>query len=119
VAACRLFDGYFNRWFADPIYRGAYPEDMVASYIAAGHLPAEEPTYIQAGDLQTIATPIDFLGVNYYTRGVISGVDAIEHANEPLTGRGTPVLDRTEMGWEVYPAGLYNLLTRLHADYRP
>jgi beta-glucosidase len=118
LLACRQFDGYFNRWFADPIYRGAYPEDMVAAYSAAGHLPAAGPSYIQGGDLQAIAAPIDFLGVNYYTRGVISA-GALEHANEPLVAPGEPVLERTEMGWEVYPEGLYNLLTRLHADYQP
>ena len=43
VAAARYFDGYFNRWFVDPLYRGAYPEDMIAAYTAEGHLACRGP----------------------------------------------------------------------------
>ena len=55
IAAARRFDGFFNRWFADPLYRGAYPDDMVAAYTAEGHLPAEGLPFVQAGDLAAIA----------------------------------------------------------------
>jgi beta-glucosidase len=113
LAAARHYDGYFNRWFADPVFRGSYPADMVAAYTAAGHLPASGPPFIQSGDMEAISTPIDFLGVNYYTRAVIgSGTTS---GTEPAASD----LERTEMGWEVYPQGLYDLLTRLQADYSP
>ncbi len=115
LAACRQYDGYFNRWFADPIYLGVYPDDMVAAYTVAGHLPPEGAPYLKDGDLQAIAAPIDFLGVNYYTRAVISSATTLDQGNMPQT----PAADVTEMGWEVYPEGLYNLLTQLHADYGP
>jgi beta-glucosidase len=110
LEACRQFDGYFNRWFTDPIFKGSYPADMVASYTEAGYLPAGGAPYEQPGDLQAIATPIDFLGVNYYTRAVVGSQGM---STEPTQ------LARTDMDWEIYPEGLYNLLTWLHADYGP
>lgn len=119
VAACRRFDGFFNRWFADPLYLGAYPEDMLAAYMAEGHLPAAGANFVQPGDLAVIATPIDFLGVNYYTRAVINSsvVQAEIQSTDALPD--VPGAEHTEMGWEVYPNGIYDLLTRLHTDYRP
>jgi beta-glucosidase len=64
---------------------------------------------IEAGDMAHIATPMDYLGVNYYSRHVAS-------AGEPFDAkaRGLPV---TDMGWEIYPRGLTDLLLRLHRDY--
>ena len=64
-------------------------------------------------ELETIATPIDFLGVNYYSRAVVRmGPDG-----RPAQTR--PTGEYTAMGWEVYPQGLYDLLTRLAHDYHP
>ena len=115
VAACRYFDGYFNRWFADPIFRGSYPEDMVAAYAEAGYLDPQ-PAFVQPGDMAAISVPTDFLGVNYYTRAVIS---AGASTGTPESLPHPPGAEETEMGWEVYPDGLYQLLVRLHADYAP
>ena len=63
-AAARLQDGVRNRWFLDPVLRGEYPADIVAHY--GPSLPT-----IADGDLEAIAAPIDFMGVNYYTRSVV------------------------------------------------
>src|SRR5262249_5271757 len=71
AADCELarhLDGYHNRWFLDPLFGKGYPQDMVADYKAAGHLPHEGPVFIEDGDLQAIAAPLDFVGVNYYNR---------------------------------------------------
>jgi beta-glucosidase len=109
--AARRHDGFFNRWFADPLFRGAYPEDMVALYAGMG---AAAP--VREGDMATIAAPIDFLGVNYYNRAVI------RHDPEGQgLGYGTlePEGEYTHMGWEVYPDALRELLVRLHRDYAP
>jgi beta-glucosidase len=99
-------DGFRNRWFLDPLLRGEYPADMLERY--ADILPA-----IADGDLRTIATPLDFLGVNYYTRGLVRA--------DPLDARPVPVdpdgVERTTMGWEVYPDGLFQLLVRLRDEY--
>jgi len=66
--------------------------------------------------MEAIAAPIDFLGVNYYTRAIISSATL---EGQALMDPVPPEAERTEMGWEVYPAGLHDLLTRLHADYHP
>jgi len=109
VAAARRFDGYQNRWFLDPLFRGEYPSDMVTLY--------EEKVRpfdaIQDGDLETIAQPIDFLGVNFYRPNLIAagdspvlGVREVEHDAE-----------RTDMGWVIVPEALTELLLRLSRDY--
>lgn len=118
-AAFRYFDGFFNRWFIDPLYRGAYPQDMIAAYTAQGYLPANGPDFVQPGDMETIMTPTDFLGVNYYSRAVLRSDQIPEDQNLPRTVAQAPREEWTEMDWEVYPQGLYELLMRLHLEYRP
>ncbi len=118
VAATRWFDGFFNRWFADPLYRGAYPEDMVAAYTAAGHLSGGGSAFVHPDDMAAIATPLDFLGVNYYTRAVIGSAGEEAAAPTPVQTEAANA-EHTEMGWEVYPAGLHDLLVRLETDYHP
>lgn len=115
--ATRHFDGYFHRWFLDPLYGRHYPADMVADYSEAGHLP-DGMHFVHDGDLDTIAVPTDFLGVNYYTRAIIHD----EEAQDNLPEQQPPATDEekwTAMGWEIYPDGLYKLLNRLHFEYTP
>ena len=102
LAKARLDDGRLVRWYMDPLFRGAYPDDVLA------HLGADAPT-IRAGDMQAIATPMDFLGVNYYTRAMAS-------AGVPWSAQDSGY-EVTDMGWEIYPEGLTALLLRLHRDY--
>lgn len=118
-AAYRHFDGAFNRWFVDPLYGRHYPADIVADYVAAGHLPAHGLDFVQTGDMEAIATSTDFLGVNYYTREVVRSSAIPESENQPRTVFPAPADEQTDMGWEIYPAGLYELLARLHFAYRP
>lgn len=112
--AARRFDGYFNRWFVDPLYGRHYPADMVAAYEREGYL-ANGMSFVQDGDMDAIARPMDFLGVNYYTRVVFRDEEAKD--NLPQEVFPAPESERTEMGWEVYPDGLYKLLNRLHFEY--
>ncbi|MBE3584218.1 MAG: beta-glucosidase [Limnochordaceae bacterium] len=109
-AASRLADGALNRWFLDPIFRGCYPEDVVALVQSQGWMPN-----IGSGDMATIQRPIDFLGVNYYTRTLIAADPSQPLGVRPLPGPGA----KTQMGWEVYPEGLYEVLTRLYKEYQP
>ncbi|MEI7642714.1 MAG: GH1 family beta-glucosidase [Chloroflexales bacterium] len=109
--AARAFDGYFNRWFLDPVCGRGYPSDMVAGYMEAGHLP-DGLSFVRPGDMDIIAAPTDFLGVNYYTREVVAAA-ARPGAWQPVY-LDTP---RTAMGWEIYPEGLFQLLRRLHRAY--
>ena len=112
--AARAFDGYFNRWFLDPVCGRRYPADMVEFYTRQGLL-SDHPDFIHSGDMETIAAPTDFLGVNYYTRSVFkAGSDGLMPENDEEHS----TLERTEMNWEIYPQGLYNLLCRLHFGYQ-
>ncbi len=103
VDKARVEDGKLVRWYMDPLLLGRYPADIV------DYLGADAPA-VEEGDMALIASPIDFIGINYYTRNFAS------HANpwQPAPGP----LGVTDMGWEVYPAGLTELLVRLQRDYR-
>lgn len=101
-------DGNINRWFLDPLVGRGYPKDLPIRYDASLKV-------VQPGDMDTISTPIDFLGVNYYTRGITRADTINESENEQvIVFRGDEI---TEMDWEVYPEGLYKVLGRLHFDY--
>src|SRR5204862_179794 len=89
-AAAWRVDGEGNRWFLDPIFRGAYPADL----LERGEVVAP---FVQDGDLEAIAAACDFLGINNYFRFLVSGGDG-----GPRMERN-PEADHTDMGWEVYP----------------
>ena len=113
--AARWFDGFFNRWYLDPIFRGCYPADAVADRIARGQLAGPELPFVRPGDMLTIAAPLDFLGLNYYSRSVMrAGADG-----KPEPVKMAPDEDLTDMGWEVYPQGLHDTLLRVHREYAP
>jgi beta-glucosidase len=106
--AARALDGVFNRLYLDATLRGAYPEDVWAGFGDA--VPA-----VSASDLATIAAPLDALGLNYYTRAVVQ-----HDAAAPYPGAvevPVPGATYTTMNTEVFPAGLRDMLVRLHADY--
>ena len=109
--AARFSDGYTNRWFLDPVLRGAYPEDMLAYYTRlAGPLD-----FIQAEDLPIIGAPTDFLGVNYYRRRTVEA--------DPANEMGWKIHDRmpgvptTPTGSEIVPECLTDTLLRLKEEY--
>ncbi|MFB5193134.1 family 1 glycosylhydrolase, partial [Alicyclobacillus fastidiosus] len=106
----RYADGFFNRWFVEPITQGRYPADMIPFVESQiGKL-----SYICPGDLDAIAAKVDFLGVNYYTRNVVAA-----DPSAPLGVRMLePPADRvTAMGWEIHPQSLYRLLNWLQTAY--
>lgn len=114
--AARWYDGNFNRWFTEPLYGRQYPADMVDAYVQIGWLDPSLP-FVQPGDFAAIATPTDFQGVNYYTRAVVKA--SAPDDPMPVDDLANATLPRTEMNWEVYPQGLYDLLCRLHFEYKP
>jgi beta-glucosidase len=117
-AAARHFDGQMNRWFLDPLYRAQYPADMVADYVELGSLPPGGLTFVRPDDMRAIAVPTDFLGVNYYNRGIIRSDRIPESQNRPRSIAVPAEKDCTSIGWEVYPHGLFEVLLRVHLDYR-
>jgi len=100
----RIDDGTSIRWYCDPLFHGRYPADIL------DHYGADAPL-VQPGDMTAIAQPLDFLGVNNYSRHMASATGPWD---VKLGG-----LALTEMGWEIYPAGLTGLLLRLQRDYQP
>ena len=109
LAAARRHDGAFNRWFLDPVLKGSYPEDMLEWY--DGKTPVME-----AEDLNTIAAPVDFLGVNYYTRRTVAHDDAGDFIKtKRILFHFVPHANLEQ--WEVYPEGLYRALRRVHREY--
>ena len=115
-SAARHADGLGTRIYLDPLRYGHYPADVVEALRTRG---VELP--VRSGDLDIISTPIDLLGVNYYTGSVYSGVDdqghtedADGHAIQRVVPRGLPT---TAMGWEIFPQGLTDVLVRISRDY--
>jgi beta-glucosidase len=106
VQAARRYDGYFNRWFVEPLLGRGYPSDMLELY---------EPVLpkFEASDFATIARPIDLLGINYYERSLIensdSGILRLTHHRATEFAR---TADR-----EIYPEGLAEVLRRMHSEY--
>jgi beta-glucosidase len=109
VAAARRMDGHVNRWWLDPLHGRGYPADMIDTY------RVEPP--VRPGDLETIAEPTDYLGVNYYFRQLV--VDDPEGSAPYARQVPVPGAERTAMGWETYPAGLTQTLVRVADDYTP
>ena len=107
-AAAWRAGGVINRWFLDPLSGRGYPEDMRRAY-------GDEMGFVLAGDLDQIAAPIDFLGLNYYFRNIARSNIVEEAENSPRTV--VPGDEVTEMGWEVYPQGMYEMLAQVHFGY--
>ncbi|MFF4943427.1 GH1 family beta-glucosidase [Streptomyces rubiginosohelvolus] len=107
LAAARRADGHINRWWLDPILGRGYPQDMVEEY--GVELP------LQPGDLETIAAPLDWLGLNYYFRQIVTADPdgTAPHARQV----SVPGARLTHMDWEVHAEGLEQLLLRLTEEY--
>ncbi len=117
LLAVKRADTFRNRWFLDPLFRGRYPDDLFSDL-------GVTPPPIHEDDFAIISTPLDFLGVNYYSRWLVRGhtdSEAVAEDREPA--EGYEIVERvhgasyTEMGWEVFPEGLANILTRLYREY--
>ncbi len=107
LLAARRADGHTNRWWLDPVSGRGFPQDMVELY----GVPLPE----RAGDLDTMASPLDFLGLNYYMRMRVRADPAVAtlgYREVPVAGART-----TALGWEVHAPGLEELLLRLTKDY--
>jgi beta-glucosidase len=112
--AVEFTDGFINRIILDPLLKGRYPEDFTSGWLwrwlerGIGRRPR---SLIQADDFKLISAPLDWVGVNYYSRGVVRYLPVIKSMQ--IRPKGS---EYSEM-WEIYPAGMYDLLTRLHKDY--
>jgi beta-glucosidase len=107
VAAAARYDAIYNRWFIEALTKGTYPD------LALKALEPHMPAGFQA-DMARIAAPLDWLGINYYTRSIHQHV---EDAPWPSIGAVPGELAKTDQGWEIYPEGLHGFLMRLSRDY--
>ena len=96
---------YHNLWYLQPMLTGTYPH--IHNQLASADRPSIEP-----GDMDIINQPLDFLGVNYYTRTVFKANEQHGFSDVPATGDGL-----TTMGWEVYAQGLTEILLTLDRQF--
>jgi beta-glucosidase len=121
AAAAGRFDAFNNVWFLETALRGRYPEAFV-------HGTPLEAMGFQSGDEKRMIAPLDYIGVNYYFRRLVSAsTSATSTTAAPSNvsydamgfaiamGKGGPL---TEIGWEVYPRGLYDIVQRVSKDYK-
>ncbi|HKL43455.1 MAG: beta-glucosidase [Halanaerobiales bacterium] len=110
VQAAKLLDEYINGWFLDPIFKGKYPDKLSNIYLKKyGKINKKK------NDLELINQDIDFLGINYYSRALVKynpelkfyGIETVKRKEN----------DYTEMDWEIYPDGLYDLLININHNY--
>jgi beta-glucosidase len=108
LAAAARRDAFINRWYLDPLFHGAYPPELEDIF------GADWPGYT-ATDLAGLPGTADFLGVNYYSRGVFRD----DPAGRPVRAARVRQHDRphTAMDWEVYPAGLTEILLWIKGRY--
>jgi beta-glucosidase len=105
-AAARLYDGIYNRWFLGGMFRGEYPADVLEGL--APHMPAN-----WQDDMAAISAPVDWLGLNYYTRKLIAPAPGPWPGFRDVEGP----LPKTQMGWEIYPQGIGHFLRFAHENY--
>lgn len=105
IKATNIANENFNYWYAKPIFDAAYPRLIK-------YLPLAEQPDIVDGDMEIISHPIDFLGINFYTRA--------QYKSHPTKWFEEVVVDgveRTDIGWEVYPQAFTDLLVDLNTRY--
>ena len=106
AAAADRFDQWLNRWWLDPVFRGAYPAGILEL------LEAQMPE-MEASDLAVASEPLDFLGLNYYFRQIAAHAPG-EFLDAQISYGPGP---KTDFGWEIYPEGYYEMMTRLGGEY--
>ncbi len=104
-----------NLWFLEPALNGRYPE-------ALAFLP-ETVMGIKSGDLEKMKAPLDFIGINLYYRTIASAPGALErmsHTQEwlfPVKMAGGEQSPKTDIGWEIWPRALYDVVMRITRDF--
>jgi len=110
LIAVERHDAFSNRWFLDPIFKKSYPE-------SAWKVLEKTPWVfkVEERDFDIISQPIDFIGINYYTRSIVKA-----NSEDPYTGISRVQGDGevTAMNWEIYPDGLYDILVQLYSSYK-
>ncbi len=106
-AAQNLGDALFNRWYLGGVFKGQYPEELTTAF--GEYLPQNWQR-----DMEVVSRPLDWVGINYYTRGLYR-----HDPQSPLfaSSRIKGGLETNDLGWEIYPQGLTDLLVRVSREY--
>lgn len=111
IRVARRSDGFSNRWYLDPVFKGEYPPDIVEEVMSMEGMEG-----VDLSNVKVAAQPADFLGINYYMRWIHKHVpgkpDESEFAFPP-----TSIF--TDMGWEVNGNAMANMLVRVQQEYNP
>lgn len=107
--AAQRMDGMWNRWYLDPLFKQSYPDDIWELFQSHRFTPSME-----TDDLAIIGQPLDFLGINYYFREIIHTDPSVPILQ---ASPSSPLPPLTAMGWEIFPKGLYHVLTRMKREY--
>ncbi|QMV03092.1 beta-glucosidase [Devosia sp. D6-9] len=107
LAATNLGDAIFNRWYLGGLFKGQYPEELTS--ILEPYLPEGFER-----DMPIVSRPLDWLGINYYTRGLYRA-----SPSTPIfpIAKAEGALEANDLGWEIYPQGLTDLLVRVSTEY--
>ncbi|WOI57257.1 GH1 family beta-glucosidase [Palleronia sp. LCG004] len=104
--AARTYDGFYNRFYLGGLFNRAYPADLMEDLDP--HMPEG-----YRDDMDLIGQKLDWCGINYYTRKIVAPAGGPWPHLETVDGP----LGKTQLGWEIYPDGLYHLLKRVHDGY--
>lgn len=104
--AAALYDGYYNRFFVEGVFKGRYPDNVMEGL--GTHFPIG-----WQDDFDIITSKVDWCGINYYTRKIIAPDDGPWPGHHEVDGP----LPKTQMGWEIYPQGLRDFLIRTAQEY--
>ncbi|MDN4525067.1 GH1 family beta-glucosidase [Fictibacillus fluitans] len=102
-------DGYSNRWFLDPVFKGEYPADMMNLFAKYVH----SYDFIHNGDLAAISVPCDFFGINYYSRALVE----FSAATDFMYKGAYSDYEKTGMGWDIALNEFKDLIVRLRREY--
>jgi beta-glucosidase len=107
LAAANIGDALFNRWYLGGVFKGQYPDELTT--VLAPYLPTGWQK-----DMEVVSRPLDWVGINYYTRGLYFSDPSV-----PVFPIGQKRGDRetNDLGWEIYPEGLSELLVRVSREY--
>jgi beta-glucosidase len=110
IEAALRADGYRNRWFLDPLYKGSFPQDMLDWYKANNVVLPD----ILQGDLKIISQRQDFIGINYYSPHFYVHDEKVWPIKCTPVKTGYPIND---INWEIVPEAIFNILERVKRDY--
>jgi beta-glucosidase len=107
--AAERYHRFNNMWFLDPVMKGSYPDIFLEGR-------TEEWLDIRPGDMEIVKAPLDFIGINLYTRMTIAH-DPHDRMMGAHPARPSEENEKTDFGWEIYPKALSEMISRISREY--